>query len=145
MIRCQNVRKRIDPRTIRRRTEKLLKHLNLPDASVSIFLCDDTLIRELNRTYRNKNKPTDVLSFSMNEGERMVGDSSLLGDIIVSVDTAARQAPVLGHTLIEETTSLVIHGLLHLLGYDHINARDSKEMDDKTQELSALFPYKNHN
>lgn len=140
MIRCQNVKKRIDPRTIRRRTEKLLTYLELPDASVSVFLCDDAIIQELNRTYRNKNKPTDVLSFSMNEGERLGGDSSLLGDIIVSIDTAARQAPALGHTLTEEVTSLVIHGLLHLLGYDHMTARDSKKMSNKAYELGAIFP-----
>jgi len=83
---------------------------------VSVFLTDDKTIQELNKTYRNKDKPTDVLSFPINE---KVGDWLLLGEIVISVDTAKRQASSLGHSLQEELKRLLVHGFVHLLGYDH--------------------------
>lgn len=134
--------KGVDPRTIRRRLIRILSHLELNNAELSCVLCDDPFIQNLNRDYRGKNKPTDVLSFAMNEGEPLSGSPDVLGDIIVSVETAIRQGEELGHSLLEEVTSLVIHGLLHLLGYDHQLPRDEKKMQRKARELEALFPSK---
>ena len=130
----------IDPRTVRRRLVRMLNHLGLHRAEVSCVLCDDAFIRELNREYRGKDKATDVLSFAMNEGESLPGDSYLLGDIVISVETALRQGKDLDHTPLEEVTSLAAHGLLHLLGYDHIKKNDERIMQSKSRELENLFP-----
>ncbi len=138
-VSCRNVRGRIDPRTIRRRLLKILSFLELDGAEVSCVLCDDAFIQELNRSYRGRDKPTDVLSFSMNEGDVLQGDSRILGDIVISVETALRQGEELGHTLLEEMTSLLIHGLLHLLGHDHQTRGDEKAMWIEHRKLERLF------
>ena len=83
-------------------------------------------------------RPTDVLSFSMSEGEALKGDSHLLGDIAISVETAARQATELNRTITEEITSLMVHGLLHLLGYDHQLKPDEQRMQRLARELESL-------
>lgn len=141
-VRCRKVGKVVDPRTIRRRCERALGVLEQADAVVSVLLCDDDFIHELNKTYRGVNRPTDVLSFAMNEGETITGDSELLGDIIISVDTAIKQAPSLGHNTTEEITSLLVHGLLHLLGYDHQTESDELKMMKTTEHVlnSILSP-----
>ena len=107
---------------------------------VSVVFCDDAYIRQLNRDYRGLDKATDVLSFALNEGEEPdVYDGPahhLLGDIIISLDTAARQAEDYGHTLERELAYLAIHGMLHLLGYDHMDEADQQEM--RTEEEYVL-------
>ena len=107
---------------------------------VSVVFCDDAYIRQLNRDYRGLDKATDVLSFALNEGEEPdVNDGPahhLLGDIIISLDTAARQAEDYGHTLERELAYLAIHGMLHLLGYDHMDEADQQEM--RTEEEYVL-------
>ncbi len=138
-VRCHMVPRAVDPRTVRRRLLRLLEYLSLPGAELSCVLCNDEFIRDLNRTYRGKDKPTDVLSFAMNEGETLQGNEQLLGDIVISVETAIRQGRQLGHSPLHEVTSLAIHGLLHLLGYDHIKASDEKKMMAKSRELEDLF------
>ena len=115
---------------MRRRAEKMLAHLALADVELSVALVDDATVRTLNRTYRSIDKPTDVLSFTMQE-ER------LLGDVIISVPTAARQAARAGRSVAEEVTMLLAHGLLHLLGYDHDTARKERRMKKLTAELEA--------
>ncbi len=88
------------------------------EAELSLSLVDDETIRRLNREYRGIDAPTDVLSFSLREGEP-VGQDHALGDIVISVDTARRQAREYGHTVAEEIEELIFHGYLHLAGYDH--------------------------
>jgi probable rRNA maturation factor len=105
--------------------------LGCPDAELSIVLTDDATIRRLNHSYRGKDAPTDVLSFSQIEekGRRsrpavgaMAGAGrQVLGDVVISTDTAARQAPRYGHDLATELTRLLVHGVLHLLGHDHVH------------------------
>ena len=99
--------------------EKILKELDLDNVEVSILLTDDKRIRELNRDWRGKDKTTDVLSFPA--GEDFLGGYKykLLGDIVISVPFARRQAKEIGYTPKEEILRLLIHGILHLLGYDH--------------------------
>jgi rRNA maturation RNase YbeY len=96
---------------------RLLNELNV-DAELSVVLVDDREMQALNATYRKKNRPTDVLAFSMREGEPSP-QTNLLGDVVISVDTAARQAAERGVSVAAEIRTLLAHGILHLLGYDH--------------------------
>ncbi|MDP2313031.1 MAG: rRNA maturation RNase YbeY [Pseudomonadota bacterium] len=113
----------------------LLKHLGMPKAELSILLCDDEFIRGLNAQWRQKDEPTDVLSFAMGEGDDADLNPDVLGDIVISVETAARQAAALGLTLDQEMRVLLVHGLLHLLGYDHVEPEDAPEMRAREAEL----------
>ena len=108
----------------------LLSDLGYDSCELSVLLTDDFEIQSLNKEYRKKNKPTDVLSFSM-------GDERMLGDIVISVDTALEQANRLGHELSDECLRLLIHGLLHLLGYEHenVSAYQASKMKKKEREL----------
>jgi len=118
----------------------LLKHLNYEDSELSIVCVSDPFISELNEQYRNKKGPTNVLSFSMQEGEFSHLRQNLLGDIIISVDTVLREAKEFNVTFEDRLIFLLIHGLLHLLGYDHeTNEKDANLMDQKTQELFSLI------
>ena len=90
-------------------------------AELSVVMTDDATIHDLNRTWRHKDKPTDVLSFSQYEGEGPAGAVPVLGDVIISTDTAQRQAEQIGHSLDDELQRLLVHGVLHLLGHDHVN------------------------
>lgn len=103
---------------------------------------DDKFIRSLNNKYRGIDKPTDVLSFSLREGaikSPEVESDKLLGDIIISVETAQRQADSLNHSMEKELTVLLIHGLLHLTGYDHEKDKDYKIMREKESEMLKIF------
>ncbi|WP_066636530.1 rRNA maturation RNase YbeY [Desulfolucanica intricata] len=104
---------------------------------VSIALVDDRYIHELNRDYRGVDRPTDVLSFALNEGEPMetAGDlEEMLGDVIISLETARRQAEEYGHSFNREVAFLTVHGVLHLLGYDHLEEEARKFMREKEEE-----------
>jgi probable rRNA maturation factor len=118
--------------------ERLLLALELPEAELSLVLCTDPFIRRLNKQYRGKDQPTDVLSFAMQEGQKM-GEATVLGDLILSVDTARRQATEHGHRVEEELRILLVHGLLHLLGYDHIRPADAVRMRAEEARLLALL------
>ncbi len=101
---------------------KILDILDKRDHSISVLFTTDHHIKELNHQYRNINKATDVLSFSQLEGEHM-GDQKLLGDVVISVDTARRNAKTHKASLESELNLLITHGILHLLGYDHEGAQ----------------------
>lgn len=103
---------------VRRDADKLLEILDV-DAELSVALVDDAEIRRLNSTYRRVDKPTDVLAFAMREGEGGSLHPDMLGDVVISLDTAARQATARGVPVAEVVRLLLTHGLLHLLGYDH--------------------------
>lgn len=122
---------------LRWRAETMLEALQRPDAELSILLCDDETIRLLNRQYRKKNKPTDVLAFPMQEGPGPSTESQLLGDVVISLPTAARQASEHDRPIVHEVTFLLAHGLLHLLGYDHASKAEEREMSARTAELMA--------
>jgi probable rRNA maturation factor len=111
------------------------------DTGVSISFVDDAEMQTLNKQYRQIDAPTDVLSFSHEEGEPMPtvpGMPRYLGDVILSVDTIARQAAGVGHSPDQETAILLAHGLLHLLGYDHAEDDEAKVMFGKQDELVRL-------
>ena len=101
-----------------RRGRRLLDALRMPDAELSLLLVSDAVMRQLNRDWRGTDRPTDVLSFAQGEGPGGA-PSGLLGDVVISIDTARRQAAARAATLGSELDRLLIHGVLHLLGYDH--------------------------
>ncbi|MGB5810393.1 MAG: rRNA maturation RNase YbeY [Polyangiales bacterium] len=117
------------------RAEAMLESLDLADAELSILLCDDATIRSLNRRYRKRNKATDVLAFAMQEGPGPKADAGLLGDVVISLPTATRQAADHDRPIIDEVTFLLAHGLLHLLGYDHVTKAEEREMTARTEAL----------
>ncbi len=128
----------IDRRTLARRARKILIDLGRDNAELSIVVCDDVMIRELNSEYRGKDRPTDVLSFPMLDDDDG-GDVSLLGDVVISLETATRQARSRKHPLLTEVTFLLIHGILHLVGYDHRDDDEEAAMDDESRRLMSLF------
>jgi probable rRNA maturation factor len=97
----------------------LLSALDESESELTVSLVDDAEVRRLNREYRGKDRPTDVLAFAMREGLRVAGDERVLGDVVISLDAAARQARRHGLAVEDEVRTLLIHGVLHLLGYDH--------------------------
>ena len=127
--------RKVRPSELRIAAERMLRALGLPRAELSILLCTDPEIHALNRDYRSKDKPTDVLAFALREGEagHLAGDH--LGDVVISVDTAARQAKDRGISLKIEATTLLAHGLLHLLGWDH---QTDEEEERKKKETGRL-------
>lgn len=120
-------------RLLRRAVEETLTSEGVrPKAvEVSIALVDDAAIQELNARYRGKEQPTDVLSFAQEQEIAIPGAPRLLGDIVVSLDTALRQAREGGRPLDDEVAQLVIHGTLHLLGYDDATTKGYTEMVEK--------------
>ncbi len=110
-----------------------LVHSPLPHESVELWITDDSSIQNLNRDYRGKDKPTDVLSFSFLESDPT--NKSSLGQIIISLETAEHQAAELGQSLEEELRFLFTHGLLHLLGYDHETPAEEKVMLEKAYKV----------
>jgi probable rRNA maturation factor len=118
-----------------RRAQAMLQVLQTPDSELSLLLTGDEQITLLNRDYRKKNRPTDVLAFAQREGR--LGDRAglLLGDLVVSVPTAKRQAMERGVDLTSELTMLLAHGLLHLLGWDHDTKSKDRLMRVETERL----------
>ncbi len=108
------------------------------DAEVSVTLCDNAYIRNLNKTYRNKDKHTDVLSFPMYEdGNFDIGEcisGAVLGDIVISLERAKEQAMEIGNSFLEEVAFLTIHSTLHLLGYDHERSKEDDDLQCKKQK-----------
>jgi len=106
------------------------------DSEVSITLVDDKQIQKINKQYRNINKPTNVLSFEL-------GDDVLLGDIFISLDTVEKEAKAAGISVAEHTAHMVVHGMLHLQGFDHLNDVDAEVMEDKEVKILKKLGYKN--
>lgn len=115
----------------------MLQALAQPAAELSILICDDATIHQLNRDHRGKDRPTDVLAFAMREGPALQGPSTLLGDVVISLPTALRQARARRRSLWDEVTLLLAHGLLHLLGFDHRDDREEREMNRQAALLCA--------
>jgi probable rRNA maturation factor len=120
---------------------RLLRALDEAEAELSVSLVDDAAMRRLNRDYRGRDRATDVLAFAMREGARAPGDAAVLGDVVISLDTAARQARERGVSAADEVRALLIHGILHLLGYDHersaVEARRMKAVERRLRVALA--------
>ncbi|OPY15295.1 MAG: Endoribonuclease YbeY [Syntrophus sp. PtaU1.Bin005] len=142
-ISIQNHQKKakIDLRRLRRALKKLLLHVDCADSDISLLLTDDDEITGINERYLGRNYPTNVISFSFLEGEYSGINPGLLGDVVISVETALRDAEKGGIPLEDELDFLLIHGLLHILGYDHEHPDPDRtqEMQKKEQELFFLL------
>lgn len=137
-ISIQNRQKRIllDLRKVRTAAQKILTELGLLDAELSVLLVDDDQIQDLNRRYLNRDKPTNVLAFPMREGEFSTLHPHLLGDLVISVETAKRQSNRFGLDKMEMVILLMIHGILHLIGYEHEGTKkEARKMTLKQKEL----------
>jgi probable rRNA maturation factor len=119
---------------VARRARAMLAAVQMEKSELSILLTNDDQIAKLNHLYRKKKGPTDVLAFAQREGEPG-GSRGLLGDVVVSVETARRQADGRGWDLVSELTMLVAHGLLHLLGWDHQTDAEDRRMRRETDRL----------
>jgi probable rRNA maturation factor len=126
---------RIDRALLRRRAVRVLQALEQAGAELSVTLTDDAGIATLNAAYRGRPVPTDVLSFSLLEGEFTALRGPLLGEVVIGLDVAARQARRARRTLDTEVTRLLIHGVLHLLGHDHVRLAQARRMRAEERRL----------
>lgn len=126
----------VDARSVRADAARVLEAMGETDSELVVSLVGDDEMHALNRDYRGKDRPTDVLAFAMREGEPTPEGENVLGDVVLSLDTAARQAAERAVSLADEVRTLLIHGILHLLGYDHeISANESRRMKAKERWL----------
>ncbi len=141
----------VTARAVRRDAERAIVALGEASSELTVSLVGDVEMQSLNRDYRGKDHPTDVLAFATREGVRIPGDENQLGDVIISLDTAARQARERGHSVAEEVRTLLVHGILHLLGYDHERSvAEARRMKAKERRLVQVLhqksaKYGNHN
>ena len=143
-------KKSLDLNLIRQASLEILAAMNCDErCELSVALVDDQEIHRLNRQYRGFDRPTDVLSFALQEAEEPrfkdeCGDEQLpliLGDVIISIETTQRQAGERDHSFEREFLILLVHGILHLLGYDHIEDQDAEQMEAlERQLLEKLSP-----
>ena len=130
----------IHKQELEKKAKKILSALGYTEVELSIALVDEELMTELNERYRGKKKPTNVLSFSMSEGEFPHLHPEVLGDVVICVPVAKKEAEESGLTVDERITELLIHGILHLFGFDHERSdEDDKKMRKKTEEILALL------
>jgi probable rRNA maturation factor len=122
---------------VARRIRAMIRLLQLEKMDISFVLTDDQTIHQLNKIYRGKDRPTDVLAFAMREGEFADLAGAVLGDVIVSVPTARKQAVSRRADVLDEVTMLLAHGLLHLLGWDHDTPAKDRRMKAETARLCA--------
>ena len=132
---------KIEKLLLRRVARRILSASGCPDAQLSILIVDDAAIRDINRDYLGKDRPTNVISFAMQEGEGMGVQPDLLGDVVISAETAARDAGEAQSSFDSELYFLLLHGILHLLGYDHERGslEDARRMEEKEREVFALI------
>ena len=118
---------------VRAAAEKVGELYGVENGEVSVTLTDNEYIHKLNKEYRGIDRPTDVLSFALNESEEPEVDDgpdiNVLGDLVISVERAREQAADYGHSVRREVAFLTVHGMLHLLGYDHMEEADRLEME----------------
>lgn len=127
--------------------KKILSDLESSDlppsiCELSILFTDNAEIQELNRDYRGKDAPTDVLSFSQIEGQEILPFETALGDLVVSLERAREQAAEFDNTFEEEIARLLVHGLLHLFGYEHVDVSEAEVLRMQAEEdrLREAFP-----
>ncbi|WP_300462287.1 rRNA maturation RNase YbeY [Desulfobacula sp.] len=129
-------KKKLSTAIIHQKTKQILNALGCDDHEISILITDDAHIQALNNTYRGIDKPTNVLAFPMQEGQFADISPGLLGDVVISCETAQQEADEANISLVERLSQLLIHGTLHLMGFDHeTGVSDAKQMEDKSLEL----------
>ncbi|MGH7412400.1 MAG: rRNA maturation RNase YbeY [Candidatus Methylomirabilis sp.] len=129
----------LDTRFLRRVGETTLAKMGVGEAECGLVLVGDRAMARLNERYRGIAESTDVLSFPMREGPFTSLAPTLLGDVVISAETADRQSRAAGHSLQEEVAALLIHGILHLLGYDHQTRSEARKMKRLEARLGLPF------
>lgn len=141
MISINNLQKkhRIPKRQVHTWAMKILRSTRRSDFDLSISFVTDSAIKRLNCRFRGINRPTDVLSFPFSPtiSKPTTGSPRLLGDVVISIERARSQSRRLGHALTIELQKLLIHGILHLCGYDHHSLRDARRMDRLEHRIAA--------
>ena len=113
--------------------------MDCPDSELSILIVDDPQIEELNQQYLHREGPTNVIAFAMRDGEFSDLSPHLLGDVVISTDTTAREAQTSAMSMQRRFNELLVHGILHLMGYDHeTSEEEARVMEDKSRELMKL-------
>ena len=131
----------IDSERLERLASAAMEREGLAPGELSVMITDDETVRELNREYAGEDASTDVLAFSLREGEEFASPDDVLrlGEVIISYPTAERQAAEARRSVDEEIDHLVVHGVLHLLGYDHAESADEDKMRTRERELLATL------
>ena len=129
---------KIDRKNIRNTVSIIFKILNFSDKEISISFTDDETIKQLNKQYLGKNKPTNVLSFSMQEGDFGNINPKIMGDIVISLETAQKDAIKGNLSMEQEIDFLLIHGILHLSGYNHENTSKEEATKMKNKEIELF-------
>lgn len=138
-----DVQEFMDEEKINEFVDMILEHEKLENTEntyISFLITTNDVIQNINSEYRGKDTPTDVISFAYNETEN-IGPFDILGDIIISAEKVTEQAKEYGHSTEREFYYVLCHGMLHLLGYDHIDDEDKKVMREKEEELLKEIGY----
>lgn len=123
-----------------------LNYLNIENAVLNIIIVDNETIHKINKEYRNIDRPTDVISFALEDNKDFIDIGyRILGDIYISIEKVREQSINYNHSFLRELSFLSIHGLLHLLGYDHMNEEDEKEMFELQELILNEFGIKKEN
>jgi probable rRNA maturation factor len=140
LIDNQQTNQPIRTKAIQKKARAILNALDCPDGELSIVIVDDARIADLNQTYLQHTGPTNVISFPMREGDFSEINPHVLGDVVISADTCAREAEEAGIATEVRLDQLLIHGILHLFGYDHVHSdSDARTMEAKSNDLLALL------
>lgn len=127
---------KIDINDLNNVIEYALKHENVNNAIMNVIIIDNEKIHKINKEYRGIDRPTDVISFALEDDKTFVNtDFRVLGDIYISIDKVHEQATIYGHSFRRELSFLTVHGVLHLLGYDHMEKSDEVIMFGKQEEI----------
>jgi len=129
----------MDPGKIKMKLKRILKDLECHNAELSILITDDKHMAELNSRFLKRNGPTNVLAFPVKDDNPDEPETSMLGDIVISLDAAMRDAIKAGESLTKMIDRLLIHGLLHLLGYNHERSEEALKMEEETERLLTLI------
>ena len=133
---------KISLKQIQQKAKAVLNALDCPEAELSILIVDDPQIAVFNQQYLSRKGPTNVIAFPMRAGPFANITPQLLGDVLISVETADREGKRVGISMEERFTQLMVHGILHLLGYDHETSdQDAQEMEEKSDKILKLLSF----
>ena len=133
--------------TVENVLQKALEKEKLENTSFNLIIVDNNYIHELNKKYRNIDRPTDVITFALEDENSIVlpGEDRILGDIYISIDKAREQSKEYQHSLLRELSFLAVHGFYHLLGYDHQTKEEEKIMFQKQEEVLESYGIRREN
>ena len=127
---------------MKKTAQAVLDALDFPDGELSILIVDDRQIEEFNRNYLDRGGPTNVIAFPMREGAFSDINPKLLGDVVISVETAKKEGVSVGITTEERVVQLLVHGILHLFCFDHEKSRqEALDMEKKSKELLSIVKH----